>query len=560
MLQSMSISKQLVVVFSIVLGIAAVVGGVGVYGARSFTQTVNVAAEEVLPQAERAALLAETAAKTEVAAVSYFGRARKDAPTEARIANLMDELGQIAATSDNQRLASEFASLRESMDATLATHEQSSKFVFVFDEIEYSLPGFLEHIAVVNARFLKSVDEATRFGVFDGLPTDPAATEFARWSTGYVAPDEDLSALIGAYRKAEGSMVDYVAEKIIAKPEKAQAQFVRMQSRRVPKVNRALEALNEETAKRFKTAVQAKRESLEALLERLSAVIEILRSEQGNAMQAMAASVERAKSTGTTTIAVVSLVLACGICVAMVEFFAATRRIGRPLAELSSVIGELAGRNYEISVPFKSRMDEIGAIAQAAEEFRESGLDRERLQRDQEQDRERAEADRLERLEREHTAQREAERREREAKEAEDKRLAEIERAAESEQRVRQEEQAMVVDSLAKALRDLADGKLDAHIETQFGVGYEQLRLDYNLAIDTLAGTIRSISMSAGTINQNAASLSEAAVSLSSRSEQSAGSLEESAAAITEVASSVQKSAERASETDGIVKTARDQA
>ncbi|NDR57814.1 methyl-accepting chemotaxis protein [Aliiruegeria sabulilitoris] len=560
MLKSMSISQQLVLVFGIVLAIAAVVGGVGVYGARSITQTVNIAAEQALPQAERAALLAETSAKIEVTAVSYFGRARNDPTMEDQIADLMDELGEIASASGNEALIAELARLKDDTRTTLEVHERTSKYVFMFDGTEYSLPSFLEHIAVVNARFLKSVDEATRFGVFDGLLTDPGETEFAQWSAEYTAPDEDLGALIGSYLAAEDSMVTYVADKVITKPEKAAAQFVRMQSRRVPKVNRALEALHDEATTRFKAAEDAKNAALGALLERLSTVIEMSRSEQANAMAAMAKSVDHAKSTGATTIAIVSLVLACGIAVSALASFAATRRIGRPLAHLSEVIGELAGRNYEISVPFKDRADEIGAIARATEEFRESRLEREELQRDQERHRERAEAERLERLEREHAAQREAEQRERQAKEAEDKRLAEIEHAAEMERRARQEEQATVVDSLARALRDLAAGKLNARIETRFVDGYEQLRLDYNLAIDTLADTIRSISLSAATINQNAASMNEAAESLSGRTERSASSLEESAAAITEVASSVKQSAERANETDSIVTSARDQA
>ncbi len=560
MLKSRSISQQLILVFGLLLGIAAVVGSVGVYGARSITQTVKVAAEKALPQAERAAFLAETAVKLEIAAVSYFGRAGKDPEAESQISSLMVELGQIVAASDNAELSAEFVRLKDEMRATLGVHEQTSKYVFPFDGREYDLPTFLEHIAVVKARFLKSVDEATRFGVFDGLLTDPEASEFALWSTEYVVPDDDLAAFIGTYLKAEESMVKYVADKVIAKPEKAEAQFIRMQSRRVPKVNRALEALTEEALTRFKATEDSKSEALGALLERLSAVIEMSRSEQASAMADMATSVERAKSTGVTTISIVSLVLAGGIAVSALASFATTRSIGRPLAELTNVIGQLASREYEISVPFKDRADEIGAIAQAAEGFRESGLEREKLQRDQETDRKRAEAEKLERIEREHAAQREAEERDRDTKEAEDKRLAEIEHSAELERRARQEEQAAVVDSLAHALRDLAAGKLDARIETQFVEGYEQLRLDYNRAIDTLADTIQSISVSAGMLNQNAASLSEATVSLSSRTERSASSLEESAAAITEVASSVKQSAERANETDSIVRTARDQA
>lgn len=560
MLKSRNISQQLILVFGLVLGIAGVIGAVGVLGARAITTTIQSAASEALPRAEQAAELAETGAKMEVMIVSYLDHFRVDETIVANITDLQTRLVKIVSMTEKDGLANTLKELGSEIDIAMDAHRDASQFVFSFEDTQYTLPGFLEHIAVENAAYLKTVDEATRFGVFDGVATDPTLSSFARWVSSFETSDEDLAALLAAYGAAEADMVTYVSEKIVVNPERAEAQFIRMQSRRTPKVARALDALTVAAKARFKEVEKGKAEALNALQVRLDAFIEISREEQHDAMREMAQSVLRAEGRGNLTMISVAVVFAIGFGIAVLASLFATRRIGNPLQELSNVITALADRKFDTTIPFRSRTDEIGAIANAAETFRESGLAREALEREQLKERERAETERLERMEREHAAQRETERREIEAKEAEDARLADANRVAEEERAERQAEQAQVVESLANGLRRLAAGDLSVTIKDPFTESYDQLRIDFNEAVMTLTNTMRSISLSAETINSNVAELTSTAEDLSRRTERSAAALEETSAAVEELTASVKSTSAGADDADTIVSKAKDSA
>jgi len=56
------------------------------------------------------------------------------------------------------------------------------------------------------------------------------------------------------------------------------------------------------------------------------------------------------------------------------------RTVIRPLNDITTIVGELAGGNLSVEVPHGGRQDEIGKIASAVAVFRQSGLERERLE------------------------------------------------------------------------------------------------------------------------------------------------------------------------------------
>ena len=63
----------------------------------------------------------------------------------------------------------------------------------------------------------------------------------------------------------------------------------------------------------------------------------------------------------------------------------------------------------------------------------------------------------------------------------------------ERDNKLRQVEQQRVVERLSAALGDLADGNLTRSIDTPFADEYDQLRLDYNRSVETLADTVSEL-------------------------------------------------------------------
>lgn len=128
---------------------------------------------------------------------------------------------------------------------------------------------------------------------------------------------------------------------------------------------------------------------------------------------------------------------------------------------------------------------------------------------------------------------------------------------AEAERAARAEEQERVVRGLASGLKSLADGDLTDRITDPFPGEYEQLRADFNSAMEALQGAMQTIVVNAGGIRSGAGEISQAADDLSRRTEQQAASLEETAAALDEITATVRKTAEGATQANSVVSGAR---
>ncbi|MEM8537377.1 MAG: methyl-accepting chemotaxis protein [Pseudomonadota bacterium] len=138
---------------------------------------------------------------------------------------------------------------------------------------------------------------------------------------------------------------------------------------------------------------------------------------------------------------------------------------------------------------------------------------------------------------------------------------AQIERAAGSAERAKlRAEQDTVVETLQTELRRLADGKLDIAIHESFADDYEDLRRNFNDAVQALHAVMKDIVVATQGINHTASETHSATTALSQRTENQAATLEETAAALDEITASVKSAEEHAKSVDASVNTARTEA
>ena len=139
--------------------------------------------------------------------------------------------------------------------------------------------------------------------------------------------------------------------------------------------------------------------------------------------------------------------------VSMAALWLLFRRVIRPIQGISAYTANLAAGNFQIKVPYLGRSDEVGEIAKSLEGFRLGAIERQAQRREQEEMRETAA-------------------REREAYEAMTHQADEVRRS--------------VVAKLAGGLANLSKGGVGARLDEAFPGEYEQLRLDFNSAVDAL--------------------------------------------------------------------------
>ena len=132
--------------------------------------------------------------------------------------------------------------------------------------------------------------------------------------------------------------------------------------------------------------------------------------------------------------------------------------------------------------------------------------------------------------------------------------------AAEAKRAEMEAQQSQVVDALRVGLGSLSDGDLTARIEEAFSADYEQLRLDFNKAVDKLLEAMCGVVENADLINSEATEISNAADDLSQRTEKQAATLEETASALDELTNSVSSAADGATHANEVVETARENA
>jgi methyl-accepting chemotaxis protein len=181
---------------------------------------------------------------------------------------------------------------------------------------------------------------------------------------------------------------------------------------------------------------------------------------------------------------------------------------------------ELASGNLNAEFAGTDRADEIGDFARAFKSFRDSGIDRLRLEKEADEQRALIES------EQQAAAQAQA-------------------RAAAEEARVAAE-QASAFEALARGLAEVSGGDLTVRLDEGFGAGYQQIKNDINATIAHLQETMRTIAAAAHDVNSAAAEISKSTTDLSQRTEEQAASLEETSASMEIITATVKSNAEKA--------------
>jgi methyl-accepting chemotaxis protein len=139
-----------------------------------------------------------------------------------------------------------------------------------------------------------------------------------------------------------------------------------------------------------------------------------------------------------------------------------------------------------------------------------------------------------------------------------------VARRAVEESRTRQmsheRAQAEVVAALRDVLGRLSEGDLTATIDTSFTPEYEQLREDYNEAVDRLSHAMSGVVGNADLIERETAQIATAADDLARRTESQAATLQKTAAALDEMTSNVQSAADGAIQAASLVDATRQKA
>lgn len=199
----------------------------------------------------------------------------------------------------------------------------------------------------------------------------------------------------------------------------------------------------------------------------------------------------------------------------------------RPLTHITQNMHSLATGQYEISIPFERRLDEVGDIARALAIFREAGLAK---------------------LEMEKAAEEAAHERRRE-------RLA-----REEEARRRSEETAIVVDQLGQGLERLSDCNIRMTIDEPFAPDFEPVRHNFNQSLATFQITLQKVMVGTQEIRESSSELSSAAENMAERTEQQAAALEETAAALEQINGTVSNLNRNTQATRQLVTDARNRA
>lgn len=217
--------------------------------------------------------------------------------------------------------------------------------------------------------------------------------------------------------------------------------------------------------------------------------------------------------------------------VAMVALLAAlgfafwfARSLTRPINAAINNMHELSNGNTDFELRGDTRKDEVGDIVRSIEHFRQSEIDKLRMEEESIANRDRGE-------------------KEREANEAEKQRQT--------------EEVSQTVAELAKGLEVLAGGDLVTTLDNPFMEGMEPVRQNFNGSVAKLRETLSGISNTAGLIRDDSNEISSATDDLSRRTESQAAALEEAAAALTELTENVRSASEQAAEAASLAQSAK---
>jgi methyl-accepting chemotaxis protein len=212
---------------------------------------------------------------------------------------------------------------------------------------------------------------------------------------------------------------------------------------------------------------------------------------------------------------------------ALLGFFFFARSLANVIGRLTGTMSQLAAGDLSANVEGGNRPDEIGAMAQAVQVFKDSAIRARQLEQEADTTRSQVEEQRR--------------------------------RSAEIEQK-RANEMAEATNSLAEGLKQLSAGNLSIQLAQPLAEEFESLRADFNSAVHQLRTALTEVAQTTGSIDSGSREVSQSADDLSKRTEQQAASLEQTAAALDEITANVSNSSKRAEEARAVAIQANESA
>ena len=275
-------------------------------------------------------------------------------------------------------------------------------------------------------------------------------------------------------------------------------------------------------------------------------------------------SVEQGKAAFTLAWYVILACLAVTVILAItIGGYIAIIGISRPVGAITKVMGLLAHGDIAAEVPGLGRGDELGAMAQAVQVFKDNAIEKQRMDA--------AERDRLE-------AERKAAEAQRAREEVIGKEIAHLIDAvskgdltsridlagkdgfyktmSDGINRLTDTVQGAIGD-IARVMGALAEGDLNQRISKDYQGAFDKLKTDVNATSAKLGEIVGQISEATEAISQASAEVSSGSADLAERTEQQASSLEETAASMEQLGATVRTSAETAQRANKMVGAAR---
>jgi methyl-accepting chemotaxis protein len=200
------------------------------------------------------------------------------------------------------------------------------------------------------------------------------------------------------------------------------------------------------------------------------------------------------------------------------------RAIATPVSRVAETLKKMAAGDIDVTVPFTTLRNEIGAIAMAVESLKGGLLERRRLE---------TEAGQIH----QHNAEKL--------------------RATEDAFTEAGRHQSTVIKILSTALERLASGEIRVRIDEPVSAEFQNLKDDFNAATDKLRELIGAVATTSTEVRGSTEEIARAADDLARRTEQQAASLEETAAALDEINVMVRKTAEGTQHARSMVSAAK---
>ena len=208
--------------------------------------------------------------------------------------------------------------------------------------------------------------------------------------------------------------------------------------------------------------------------------------------------------------------------VAIVLAFLLNRSIGKPVARMAAIMGELADSTQSVTIPDLQRRDEIGDMARALQFFNAAVQDKLKLERNEE-------------------LRREAE---------------ELRQRTEAERAEAAARQVAVIEQLGAALAALEQGDLTYRVH-DLPPAFVKIEGDFNAAMEKLELALSGVVASSKMIHSNTAEVANVSDDVAARAEQQAASLEETAAALAQITTTLKATAEGAERANSLAGQAR---